>query len=241
MTLIELLVAMMLTAMLLIGLVQLATAAGSATRLQDNQASLQDRARYVANLLSVAIQQAGFSPEPWNTALERLAIGPGTADGFSANSDRLVVTSWSDRNCFDNVNPERRSDGEPLFYFRESTFDLNSSKHLSRTCRYGASSTELVTQVRRQGLVPGVESFQCLFGEDVDADGHVDRWVQAGKWQDERQVIGVRVALLISGPDGVVPPSTKTYDVLDTRKTAPADGRLRELIGLTLAIRGRNG
>lgn len=231
----------MLTAMLLIGLVQLATAAGSATRLQDNQATLQDRARYAANLMSDSISQAGFSPEPWNRDFGQSAIGPGTADGFSANSDRLVVTSWSDRNCFDNVNPERSAEGKPLFFIRESTFDLNSSKHLARTCRYGPAATELITQVRRQGLVPGVESFQCLFGEDMDADGNVDRWVQAGQWQDERQVIGVRVALLISGPDPVVPPATKSYDVLDTRKTAPADGKLRELIGLTLAIRGRNG
>ena len=230
---------MLLTAMLMLGLVQLMTAAGSATRLQDNQASMQDRARYAANLLSGAISQAGFAPEPWNTAFDRSALETGTADSFSAHSDRLVLTTWSDRNCFENVNPERDADGKPRFFIRESTFDLNTSDHLALNCRYGPSPPELVTQVRRQGVVPGVESFQCLFGEDTDADGNVDRWVQAGQWQHEHQVMGVRVALLMAGPDAVTPPVRKSYDVLGTQKLTHADGKLREVIDLTLAIRSR--
>ena len=132
-------------------------------------------------------------------------------------------------------------DGNPQFFIKEVTFDLNTSNHLALICRYGPSPTALVTQVRRQGLVPGVESFQCLFGEDSDDNGNVDRWVQAGQWQDELQVMGVRIALLMAGPGAVTPLVRKTYTVLDTRKAARADGKLREVIDLTLAIRSKGG
>lgn len=240
-TLLELLLAMFLTAILMLGLVQLTTMAGSATRLQENQAALQDHARYISNLFFKAIAQAAFSPEPWNDTFLQTAIGSGTANDYFANSDRLVISTWSDRNCFDNINPERDAAGHPRFFIKTSVFDLNSSRHLSRTCRYGPSPESQVTQIRRQGLVPGIESFQNLFGEDTDNDGNVDRWVQAGQWLDEKNIIGIRIALLIASPDTVTPLISRTYKVLDTQKLSRPDGKLRDLIDMTLAIRSRSG
>ena len=240
-TLVELLVAMLLTAILLAGLVQLVMAAGSASRLQDNKAALQDRVRHVTRLLASAISQAGFTPEPWNAAYADLAVGAGSTDRASATGDRLVLVGWSDLNCFGNRNPETDSDGRPLFYIRESSFDLNGSGNFTLTCRYGPSTGELVTQIRRQGLVQGVESFQCLFGEDSDDDGDVDRWARAGQWADERRLLGVRVGLLLAvpGPTGTGQP--EAFEVLDTSHAARADGKLREVVELSLSIRSRNG
>lgn len=240
-TLIELLVAMFLASILLLGLVQLLSAAGSAARLQDNQAALQDRARFAANLLAASAGQAGFSPQPWNADMHRVAVAPKTEDGVSAHGDRLVLSTWSDRNCFENANPDRDDDGKPRFYIRESTFDLNGSGHLARSCRYGPAPDRLVTQVRRQGMVPGVESFQCLFGLDSDGDGNVDQWVRAGQWPDEKQVIGIRAALLLAGPDEVAAAAGRTFSILDSKKTSRTDGKLRVPVELTLAIRSRSG
>jgi type IV pilus assembly protein PilW len=237
-TLIELLVALLLTAFLLLGLVQLVTAAGTAMRLQDNQAQLQDQARFAMHLLADAVGQAAYSPEPWNPDFEIEGIAAQTMDSVSANSDRLVVRSWSDLNCFDNRNPDTQS-GKPRFYIRESTFELNGSGNLARGCRYGPSLAELVTQVRRQGIVPGVESFQLLFGDDQDQDGNVDRWVRAGHWSNERRVLGVRAGLLLAGPGAVVETGTRVHDILDVRISSRADGKLRQAIELTLALRSR--
>jgi type IV pilus assembly protein PilW len=240
-TLLELLVAMFLTSILLLGLVKLVTAASAATRLQDNQALLQDQARVALRLLTPAVSQAGYSPAPWNPTYLIEAIAGGTADGVSSHGDRLVLRGWSDRNCFDNRNPETGGDGKPLFYLREQAFDLNSTGHLARSCRYGPTEASLVTQVSRQGLVPGVESFQLLFGEDSDADGNVDRWVRAGNWTDEKQLLGVRAGLLLAGLDPVTEPRSLTYQLLDTSRRPRADGKLRQAFDMTLAIRGRNG
>lgn len=241
MSLLELLVAMLLTAFLLLGMVQLVTAAGSATLLQDNQAQLQDAARQAESLLRRAVGPAGFRPRPWDTALDVTTITPDTGDGTLAHSDRLVVRGWSELNCFDNRNPETDGDGAPRFYIRESVFERNGSSHLARTCRYGPTDAELVTQVRNQGLVPGTESFQLLFGEDGDGDGNIDRWVRANQWSAATRVLGVRVGLLLVSPDRVTEPRPQSFEVLDTRRERGADGHLRIALDLSIAIRGRSG
>jgi len=239
-SLIELLVASLLTLILLLGVVQLFSTTGTATRLQENQALLQDHARYATRLLSATVRQAGYSPEPWNDHFAIEAIAPGTENAATGASDRLVVRSWSDLNCFDNRNPDQDG-GKPRFYIRESSFDLNSSGHLTRSCRYGPSVSEMVSLVRRQGLVPGVESIQFLFGDDQDRDGNVDRWVCAGQWSDERQVLGIRIGMLLAGPDSVRQASTRVYDILDVQHESKKDGKLRHAVELSLSVQGRGG
>ena len=64
MTLLELVITMALSAFLILGLIQIASAASSSTRLQRNQAQIQEHARLAANTLTGAIRQTGFSPEP---------------------------------------------------------------------------------------------------------------------------------------------------------------------------------
>lgn len=239
MTLIELLLALALGSLLLTGLIQVVSAATSSSRLQDEQAMLQENARYAISLLSRHVRQAGFNPEPWNTLQFLPAFTDETEDGASAGSDRLALQSWSDRNCFDALNPVRDSAGRPAFYLRQSVFDLNTTKNLAHSCRYGPSATELVTQIRRQGLIPGVESFQLLFGEDLDGDLHVERWVRAGAWTADSAVRGVRAGLLLSGSAPVLEPESLEYRILNTTRRAPADRRLRRAVEFTASIRAR--
>ena len=238
-SLLELIVALSLTALLMLALVQVVSAGVSTTRLQDNQAALQDRLRFTAELLSNTVREAGFTPAPWNTESALAALGTDTTDGVTAHSDRLVIQGRSDRNCFESLNPDLDEGGRPRFYIRQTAFDLNGSKYLTRTCRYGPSPTGLVTQVRRQGLVAGVESFQLLFGEDSTLDGEIDRWVRAGQWSSENAVLGIRVGLLLTGDEGVAARSFGVMNILGQAYHVPADGKLRETLDIYLALRGR--
>lgn len=240
-TLIELLVAMLLTALLLLGLVQMVSAGGAATLLQDNQAQLKSQAHLANRLLSSAIAQAGYRPEPWNPHFDIPAILEDTADGVSATSDRLVLLTWSDLNCFDNRNPVVGTDGKPRFYLRETAFDLNTNGYLTRDCRYGPSADQMTRQIRRQGMVPGVESFQLQFGEDSNDDGNIDRWVNSGQWTDENRLLGIRSGLLLVSENDVIESAPVSFNVLDTRLGPRHDGRLRELLVFATAIRGRSG
>lgn len=241
MTLVELLVAVALTAILLLGLVRFATAAGVSLRLQDNQARLQDQARTAYDLLEAAVAQAGFDPAPWTPEFRLADALAGSADNVTPDSDRLVVRGWSNRNCFESLNPVTDATGNPAFFLRESAFDLNSGKQLTRSCRYGPSDAELVTQIRRQGSVPGVERFQVLFGLDGDSDGNIERWARAGDWGHPQEVRGVRVGLLLRGEDPISRNHGTTYMLLGEAVTVPADGRLRNALEFTVAIRGLTG
>jgi type IV pilus assembly protein PilW len=241
MALIELVIAIALSAILVLGLVQIASAASSSTRLQRNQAEMQEHARLAVITLSRATRRAGFTPEPWNELYPSVGLAELTLDNVSANSDRLAVRDWSDLNCFNNLNPDMDSSGNALFYIRESVFELNGANGLTRQCRYGPSLSELTTQIRRQGFIQGVESFQVLFGQDSDLDGSIETWVKAGQWSDSRNILGVRFGLLLSSQDAVAEPESKDHAVLDSTVRNRGDGKQRRVVRFTAAIKGRTG
>jgi len=238
-SLLELLLAMALAALLILGLVQIVAAASAAGSLQRNQAQIQEHARLAIRVLSTAIREAGYRPEPWNDAFSPLVFPSENLDGASATGDRLALRTWSDLNCFGNRNPSVDSEGNPRFYIRESVFDVTNEHQLARRCRYGPSPGELTTQIRRQGLLPGVESFQVLFGEDGDSDGNIERWVTAGQWSDARQILGIRIGLLLASENSVVEPAAVQQQVLDVTTATPADGRLRRVFDFAASLRSR--
>lgn len=238
-SLLELLIATMLTSLLMLGLVHFASAAGSSNRLMENQALLQDQLRVSRRVLAPAIIQAGFNPSPWIASRSLEALGDGTTNAHSRGNDRLVVREWSDRNCFENLNPVKDPEGKAAFHIRESAFDVSSDGHLTRDCRYGPTLTDLVVQIRRQGLVPGVESFQLLFGVDSDGSGNIDRWTRAHEWENKNSVLGIKVGLLLAGVDPVVEPVSGIFKVLDVTETSRADGKLRMGAESVFAMRGK--
>jgi type IV pilus assembly protein PilW len=241
MSLLELLISLALSALLLLGLVQIASAAASSTRLQRNQAQLQENARLAITVITRFVREAGYSPEPWNPVRRLAGLTRDSADSLPGGGDRLAVRSWSDLNCFDNRNPELDALGQPAFYIREAMFDLNSGNGLTWQCRFGPSEADMVTQIRRQGFVQNVESFQVLFGEDTDGDTVIDRWVQAGGWETPDRVLGMRFGLLLASEDKVTEKDNREFRVLDTTFKKKADGRLRRVFEFAAAIRSRTG
>jgi type II secretory pathway component PulJ len=240
-SLLETVIALAGAALLVLGLVQLASAASAADALQRNQAQILDRARFAFGVLARAARQAGFHPEPWRITGGGQALADGNRESADASGDRLVLQSWSDRNCFDNRNPEVDGAGQPRFYLRVQAFERNADGQLTHDCRYGPDADSLTWQIRRSGLIPGVEAFQVLYGRDANSDGDVDGWVHAGEWTDPRQVIGVRIGLLLVGDDVVTDAPAARIELLDASYDHPSDGRLRRTFDLTLAIRGRTG
>ena len=240
-TLVELLVAVLIAAFLIIGLVQIVMAARGSFRLQENQAEVQENGRYIVSTLGKLIRQTAYNPQPWNKDFESTGLTLDNQDQVSTRSDRLAIRSWSNTNCFDNRNPVEDSSGEALFFLRESSFDLNDRNDLTHTCRYGPTEADFTTQIRRQGFVRNVESFQALYGQDDNGDGHVDRWVRAADWADQQQILGIRIGLLLRSTDSVVERSRQDFSVLDFDYTASADGRLRLLLEFTAPIKGRSG
>ena len=240
-TLIELLVALALAALLVTGLVQVTAASSASAQLQRNQAQIQENARLAQRVLSRAVHQAGFNPQPWNPLFSLEALGENSVDNISPQGDRLVVRFWSDLNCFDNRNPDIDSSGNPRFYVRESSFDVTASRSLTHQCRYGPSMSELTTQIRRQGFINEIEAFHVLFGDDSDRSGGIDDWVKAGNWSHVSNVTGIRVGLLLFSKDPVLDPRDLAVGVLDATVVKSAERKISREIEFAAAIRGQTG
>ena len=238
-TLIELLISMALAAILITGITQLVMASATSYQLQQNLGAMQESARYAFSTIRQELEAAGYQAEPWESATDIRALGERSVDAFTATSDRISVQRWSNQNCFNNDNSDLDESGHARFYLRESTFSINGSDNLALTCRYGREAGQLVTQVNNLGLVENAEAFQVLYAEDTNSDGNADRWVTAGQWFDESNILAARLALLIATPDWLAESAASQIQLLDSIVNAPDDGRLRRVFESSIALKGR--
>lgn len=87
-------------------------------------------------------------------------------------------------------------------------------------------------------LVEGVENMQVLYGLDSNNSGRPDRYEPATSVEDWRQVVSVRVSLLLHSAEGAVREADeRAYHLIGTRVTTPPDTRLRQVATTTIAIR----
>lgn len=232
----ELLVAGLIAAFLMLGLVQMAAATSRGLTMVESLSESQQGGRFAIDQLRDAVMAAGFEPAPWQREAPLPGLLSASADGGAGNSDVLAVQQRSDRNCYGNLNPVDDADGRPAFFLRQSTFERSSSGNLAHTCYFGPEGGTLVRQINRNGLVLGVESFQVLYAEDSDGDGRADRHVRAGNWDSANQVMGVQLALLLATTEPVGEAGTTPFNVLDEAVTPPQDGRLRRVWTSTIPI-----
>jgi len=101
----------------------------------------------------------------------------------------------------------------------------------------------------KQELVEGVENMQVLYGEDLVADGNYlpNRYVPANKITDPKNVVAVRIGLLVRTPRDLAGRATDTnkylLDAVDTAdgvqvKPAP-DQRMRKEYTFTIELRNK--
>jgi len=121
----------------------------------------------------------------------------------------------------------------------QTRFRINTSDNLAITCRYGPDASHLTTQINNYGLVEDVESMQLLFAEDRDGDNIADGWVSGQAWLNENNIHAIKIALLLSTRQPFEQTPDQQLTLLDETLIPPADGRLRKVSTMTVAIRGR--
>lgn len=235
----EVLIGVFLSALLTSGIIQLLTASASSYRLQLSLGQLEESGRYARDVLSSHISQAGYQPQPWDSAFRVPALTAESLNGSDSAGDQLGLQRWSNQNCFGNENPIKGSDGRAAFHLLQTRFRINTSNNLAITCRYGPDAAHMTTQINNYGLVENVESMQLLFAEDRDADHIADGWVPGQSWLNEDKVLAIKVALLLSTSQPFAQAPEQPLTLLDETVVPPADGRLRSVSVLTAAIRGR--
>jgi type IV pilus assembly protein PilW len=85
-------------------------------------------------------------------------------------------------------------------------------------------------------LVPGVENMQVLYG--IGANGVATEYVPASAVPNWAFVDTVRIAFLLEGqPGSAGPHNPRTYSLLGTTITVPADNRMRHVFEITVNVR----
>lgn len=238
-TLLELLLALSLGAVLLTGLLQLTQAVSQAVRGQQALAELRGSAAFALRTLRAAAEPAGFRETPWDLADAGAIDGSASASDSGGVADQLVLRRWSRRNCLGNGNPERDSQGKPAAWLLETEFTLRDSWRLVVTCRYGPAGGPAVRQLNATTLVTGVERFRVRYGEDRDGDRVIDDWRPAEAWVDPMNVLGLRVGLVLASTQPVGTRPGTTVRLHGQELPVPADGRLRLAVHATVPLRGR--
>lgn len=225
----ELLVAGLLAAFLMLGLIQMAAGVSRGLLLVESLSQVQQGGRFAVDQIRDGVMAAGFHPSPWDEGGTISGLGEESSDGGSGGNDVLVLRQLSEKNCYGNSNPILDGNGLPAFFLRESTFEVTARSNLAHTCRYGPNERVMVRQINRQGLVQEVESFQVLYAEDNDGDRLANRQVRAGNWNDISNIAGIEIGLLIATKESLGEPQTSTMTVLDQAVTPASDGRLRRV------------
>lgn len=89
-------------------------------------------------------------------------------------------------------------------------------------------------------LVSGIENMQVLFGEDTDGDRTADTYLAADSVTNWNRTVSARIALLLRNDSFVQTESDlRAYDVAYTDVTPVEDGRVRQVMTLTVALRNR--
>lgn len=196
-TLIEMMVAMTIGLIVLLGVGAIYLSSVRTYRIQEDDARLQESGRYVLELIGRSIRQAGgdaemnFSPVANTLNCVAPACQPvGGTNGagatpdtlavqFYANRDELVAGNWITRDCTGGVNQANAN-----------TLITNTFSLVGTSFRCNGSTGGV------QEIVAGVEDFQVLYGIDTTGDQSVDQYQAApANWD---QVRTARICLVMT-------------------------------------------
>lgn len=244
--LIEIFVSLTVAMMLLSGLITLMLNNQQAYRLDHNLAEIQNNGRYATTFMSRTIRLAGFrSPPDFSkmityTDLEDVfPSGSELVQGTSNNingSDTLTVRYQGSPsgNIFDCLG-QTVNDGQMAV----NTFSVNNQAQL--IC--SAINNGIPNPNNPTVLVDGVEAMHIRFGEDLNGDGQVDRYVPPGyAGLLLNNVVSIRISLLLRSLEQVSPTiNSQTYALQDSLLGPFNDKYLRRTVTTTIKLRSYTG
>ncbi|OAI21156.1 hypothetical protein A1359_19775 [Methylomonas lenta] len=220
MTLIEIMIALVIGAFLLGGVLQIFVNSKQTYRMQENLSRMQENGRFAMEFLEHDLRMAGFwgclaPSSPNNTDVAGTNNDNSSADiddGTDTITVRGAFVQTTTGNCGSTVDTTAS-------YYTHATSTIGyriKTSVLERTDNGG----------NYQDLIEGIEDMQILYGADTDTNGTPDYYVEAGTvGLDMAQVVSVRINL--------------TARTLENNLTSTGDGRLRRNFTSTIAIRNR--
>ena len=264
-TLVEIMVALMLGLVVLIGVIQVFISTQQSARIQQAASRMQEDGRIALDILNHYIRLVGYSTFPWDKALNISGAGaiwnPAMNQrGFPANAawplaGQVVRGGESDVNGADSIRIRYQGSGDGsittclgrvvgINELTDITLSLTADDPVDgRSLQCTDNNTNTT-----QPLVAGLQGIQILYGLSqgnggIQANGRLTGvtayvpadQVPADQWD---RVIGVRIALLVrSDQDGL---TLESQSIMFNDAPLPVtDRRMRYVMGTTVSVRNQ--
>ena len=240
-SLVELMVAVVISSLVLIAVIQVFLSNRESFRLQTNLGRVQENSRFSMGHLGRVIRLGGY----WGVDKDDWVLGV-----LSQTNGGVTPVSGTnnDTNGSDTITAVFRGVPDGFTTDCQGIVRNNAAETISNRFRRSATN-QLECGVAVDGvfgafqpLVDGVEAMHILYGLDTDADGSANQYVPVAGVGNFDNVVSVRIGLLLRTDDDALAAQTDTanYTILDQTFTPnPPDRRLRRLLVRTIKLRNK--
>ena len=236
MTLIEIMVALVISLFLLTGLLQMFIATRQSSRIQENLSRVQENGRFGIEYINRVVRQAGYRSR--TTILNGEAFKQkfnvdrieGTNNDGTNNSDKITVRFEGEntgqgevRNCLNQLI------SSPAISIDTLSIDVNNNLQCQVVTPVGATA-------QAQPILENMENIQVLYGEKK---GSNLAYVSATNVQNWDNVFSVRISLVLRTAENNLAEGPQPYTIngVTTTPTDPTDRYLRRVFTTTVALR----
>ena len=258
-TLVEVMIALVLGAIISLAIIQIMISNSVTERLNRALTSVQENGRFGMLRLQQNVLLAGRY-DPLSTDLNRsvditeeyffvrqhpvvllnelrLRATLGITDGADGSNDRLVVLGQHDLDCRGYHLGYLTGEEFPVVneYFVEKGtlkcrgFDLRVLRGLRTAVGHNNHAA--------YSLLDGVESFQVLYGIDALNDGRVSQYVNADNVVMPKNVIAIRIGMLLKSTEEINVNNTQAFAVLDEPPVVPVSSHVYRQFENTILLR----
>ncbi|AMK78282.1 MULTISPECIES: PilW family protein [Methylomonas] len=232
MTLIEIMIALLIGAFLLTGIIQIFIGSRQSYRMQENMSRLQENGRFALEFLSHDIRMTGF----WGCR------NPTSPDIDIAGTNDNATNGDSIDNGTDTITLKGTFTQTPTGTCGTAVLSTDAYyTHASSTITYKVNNSVLQqdTNGLNNPMVEGIENFQILFGADTNNDNSPDYYVAAGTTGlNMAQVVSIRISLLAATIEDNLTSQPIPY-TYNGATTTPTDRKIRRVFNATIAVRNR--
>ncbi len=227
-SLVELMIAMVVSLILLAGILQILLGNRQSFEVQKAAAGLQQDARLASFVLENAIAHAGYrvdlAPDLDRVFAQGFVAG---TDGGGTQPDAIRIRFQADGGLSDCLGNDVAPDLTDFRLFVDTDNELKCDV-------FDASGAV----DRTEPLINNIETLQIRYGLDTDDDGAVDTYTGSLTAEQSFDVRSVRVQLLLVSDGSVRPaPVAETFTFADGETLAFDDRRARQMVDQTIALR----
>lgn len=242
-TLIEIMVALVISLFLLAGLLQLFIGTRQSARVQENLSRVQENGRYAIDFIGRVARLTGYRSrftiergQSFGTAFPAVQAIQGTNDDGSNSSDTITIAFEGEgagqgdiRNCLN----EQINDN----VIASNALSINNDNLQCRARTLTAAGNVISDQT--QPIVENVENIQILYGLPPPTNlGFLSYIPASNVGSNWDQVVSIRVSLLLRTAENNLIDSPQPYTFNGTTITPSAgDRRLRRVFTTTINLR----